>query len=93
MSRKSYGAFHIEPAMEDGWPWIVQGEIEIAWMRLTPERQRGLGRQVVEASVARQVERLRHDAGFPSQALVARAEDGTLAGFVWVAKDRNDSTG
>lgn len=93
MSQKSYGAFHIEPATEDDWSWIVQGEVEIAWVRLGPERQRGLGRQAVEASVARQVERLRHDRGFPSQVLVARTDDGTPAGFVWVARDQNDSTG
>jgi ribosomal protein S18 acetylase RimI-like enzyme len=39
------------------------------------------------------VERLRHDADFPNQAFVARADDGSPAGFVWVAKDQNDSTG
>lgn len=93
MSQKSHSAFHIEPATEDDWPWIVQGEVEIAWVRLRPERQRSLGRQAVEASVARQVERLRQDADFPTQAFVARADDGTLAGFVWVARDQNDSTG
>ena len=93
MSRKPHGSFHIEPSTEDDWPWIARGEVEIAVVRLTPDRQRNLDRQAIEASVARRVENLRHDADFPSQALVARTDDGTLAGFVWVARDQNDSTG
>ena len=93
MSQMTQSVFRIEPAGEDDWPWIVQGQVEIAWVRLDPQRQRDLGRQAVEASVARQVERLRHDTNFFNQAFVARAGDGSLAGFVWVAKDENDSTG
>jgi ribosomal protein S18 acetylase RimI-like enzyme len=60
---------------------------------LDPERQRRIGRIVVEESVARQVERLRADEGFPNQAFVAKTDDGTLVGFVWVARTHNDSTG
>jgi ribosomal protein S18 acetylase RimI-like enzyme len=93
MSQMTHSEFHIEPAREDDWPWIARRQVEIAWLRLEPERQQRLGRQAVEASVARQVERLRHDPGFPSRAFVARADDGTPAGFIWVAKDQNDSTG
>jgi ribosomal protein S18 acetylase RimI-like enzyme len=36
---------------------------------------------------------VRKDEGFPNQAFVARTEDGTLAGFVWVARSHNDFTG
>lgn len=93
MSQTTQRKYHIEPAMEDDWPWIVEGQVEIAWLRLESERRQTLGRRAVEESVARQVERLRHDAGFANQAFVARTGDGTPAGFVWVAKDQNDSTG
>lgn len=85
--------FKIEQAMESDWPWIVQGEVEIAWVRLDPEQQRHVGRQAVEEAVARRVQRLRADQDFATLAFVARADDGTLAGFVWVAKDQNDFTG
>jgi ribosomal protein S18 acetylase RimI-like enzyme len=36
---------------------------------------------------------VRKDKGFPNQALVAKTEDGTLAGFIWVARSHNDFTG
>ena len=85
--------FRIEAATEDDWPWIVQGQVEIFWLRLGPERQREVGRQAVEDHVTQQVARLREEQGFPNQAFVARTGDGTLAGFVWVAKTHNDSTG
>lgn len=85
--------FRIEEAAEEDWPWIVQGEVEIAWVRLGPERQREIGREVVEEQVTRKVTRLRREEGFPNQAFVARAEDGTRAGFVRVARTHNDSTG
>jgi ribosomal protein S18 acetylase RimI-like enzyme len=85
--------FQIEPATESDWPWIVQGEIEIAWVRLGAEQQKRTGRQVIEEAVARRVERLRENPDFATVAFVARADDGTLAGFVWVAKDQNDFTG
>jgi ribosomal protein S18 acetylase RimI-like enzyme len=85
--------FQIEPATEGDWPWIVQGEVEIAWVRLEPDRQEEVGRQAVERSVARRVQRQRGDAGFPTAAFVARADDGTPAGFVRVAKTHNDYTG
>jgi len=85
--------FKIEQATESDWPWIVQGEVEIAWVGLDPEQQRHVGRRTVEETVARRVQRQREDEGFPTQAFVARMEDGTLAGFVRVAKDQNDFTG
>jgi ribosomal protein S18 acetylase RimI-like enzyme len=86
-------AYRIEAAAESDWPWIVQGQIETIWIRLDPERQRRISRQAIEESVEHQVARLRKDEGFPNQAFIARAEDGTSAGFVWVARDHNDSTG
>jgi GNAT superfamily N-acetyltransferase len=85
--------FRIEAATEDDWPWIVQGQVEIFWVRLDPERQREVGQQAVEEHVTQQVARLREERGFPNQAFVARTGDGTPAGFVWVAKTHNDSTG
>jgi ribosomal protein S18 acetylase RimI-like enzyme len=85
--------FKIEQATESDWPWIVQGEVEIAWVRLGAEQQKRVGRQAVEEAVARRVRRLREDRDFATLAFVARADDGTLAGFVWVAQDQNDFTG
>jgi ribosomal protein S18 acetylase RimI-like enzyme len=94
MSRDSEKAvFHIEAATEDDWPWIVQGEVVIAWTRLGKERQREMSREAVEKQVAQRVAELRKDEGFHNEAFVARTEDGILAGFVWVARDQNDSTG
>jgi ribosomal protein S18 acetylase RimI-like enzyme len=86
-------AFRIETATDDDWPWIVQGQVEIAWVRLGPERQQEVSRQTVEERVARQVAELRREKGFPNEAFVARAEDSTPAGFVWVARTHNDFTG
>jgi ribosomal protein S18 acetylase RimI-like enzyme len=80
-------------ATESDWSWIVQGQAETIWVRLGSKRQRGISRQIIEEYVERQIARLRKDEGFPSQAFVARTGDGALAGFVWVARDRNDSTG
>jgi ribosomal protein S18 acetylase RimI-like enzyme len=85
--------FRIETATEGDWPWIVQGEVEIAWVRLGHERQREVGRQAIEERVAQHVARLREEEGFPNQAFVAQTEDGTPAGFVWVARTHNDATG
>ncbi len=85
--------FHIGEAVEADWPWIVQGEAEIAWVRLGPERQDEVDQRVVEEAVVRRVQKLRKDEGFPTQAFVARTDDGNLAGFVWVAKTHNDATG
>jgi ribosomal protein S18 acetylase RimI-like enzyme len=85
--------YRIEAAAESDWPWIVQGQVETLWIRLGPERQPQISRQALEESVKQHVARLRKDEGFPSQAFIARTEDGTPAGFVWVARDHNDSTG
>jgi ribosomal protein S18 acetylase RimI-like enzyme len=85
--------FHIEPATDDDWPWIVQAEIEIYWVRLESERQQEVGLQAIEERVAQRVTNLRKEEGFPNQAFVAKAEEGTPAGFVWVARTHNDSTG
>ena len=93
VNKSAEGSFHIETATESDWLWIVQGLVEIAWVRLGPERQRRMERQAVEESVARQIERLRGDEGFPNQVFLAKMDDGTPAGFVWVARTHNDSTG
>jgi ribosomal protein S18 acetylase RimI-like enzyme len=85
--------YRIEMAVEDDWPWIIQGQVEIQWVRLGDERRREISRETVKERITDQVTRLRHDTGFPNQAFVARTETGTLAGFIWVAMDRNDSTG
>jgi ribosomal protein S18 acetylase RimI-like enzyme len=85
--------FHIETATDDDWPWIVQGEIEIYWVRLGPERQREVGLRAIEERVTQRVADLRKEEGFPVQAFVAKTEEGTPAGFVWVARTHNDSTG
>jgi ribosomal protein S18 acetylase RimI-like enzyme len=86
-------AFRIETATKDDWPWIVQGQVAIAWAGLGSERQREVSRQTVEERVARQVAVLRQQEGFPSVAFVARTDDGTPVGFVWVARTHNDFTG
>jgi ribosomal protein S18 acetylase RimI-like enzyme len=85
--------FHIGAAVEDDWLWIAQGQTEIAWVRLEAERQQETDRRALDEQVALQVAKLRADEGFPNQAFVARTDDGELAGYVWVAKTHNDSTG
>jgi ribosomal protein S18 acetylase RimI-like enzyme len=86
-------SFHIAPAGEADWPWIEQGEVEIAWTRLGKEREREIGRETIAGQIKQRVERLRKDESFHNEAFIARAKDGTPAGFVWVARDQNDSTG
>lgn len=85
--------FRIEKATESDWPWIVQGQAEIAWRRLGRDRQREVSRQTVEQRVAQRVEEIRGDEGFPNEAFVAKTENGTQAGYVWVAKTHHDFTG
>jgi ribosomal protein S18 acetylase RimI-like enzyme len=85
--------FRIETATESDWPWIVQGQVEIAWARLGPDRQREVNRQMVEERVAQQVAKLRQEEGFPNEAFMAKTDEGTPVGFVWVAKTHNDFTG
>ncbi len=85
--------FRIETATERDWSWIVQGQVEIAWARLGPDRQREVSRQTVEECVAQQVAKLRQEEGFPNEAFMAKTDEGTPAGFVWVAKTHNDFTG
>ena len=94
MSRSSEKTpFRIEPAEEGDWPFIVQGQVVIALARLDPGRQREAGQADIEERVARRVQELREDVGFPCQAFVARMDDGTQAGYVWIARTHNDSTG
>jgi ribosomal protein S18 acetylase RimI-like enzyme len=85
--------FRIDPAGEGDWDWIAQGQAEIVWVRLGSEGQKEVSRRAVEESIALQLESMRKDEGFPSKALVARADDGSPAGFVLVAKTHNDATG
>ncbi|MGD8967307.1 MAG: GNAT family N-acetyltransferase [Anaerolineae bacterium] len=85
--------FRIEPATENDWPWIIRGQAEIAWARLGPERRAEVDRTTVAERTAQRVSRVREDKGFPNQAFVARTEDGSPAGFVWVARTHNDFTG
>ena len=85
--------YRIEMAVEDDWPWIIQGQVEIQWVRLGAERRREISREAITERVTDRITRLRRDTGFPNQAFVARTETGTPAGFIWVAMDRNDSTG
>jgi len=85
--------FRIEKAVESDWPCVVQGEVEIAWARLDPERQQEVSWRSIEAHVSERVAKLRREEGFPNEVFVARTEDGTPAGFVWVAKTHNDFTG
>jgi ribosomal protein S18 acetylase RimI-like enzyme len=93
MTRNKEAVFRIERAAEGDWPWIVQGEIEIAWTRLGKEHQREMGQETIAERVSRRVAQLRKDESFHNEAFVTKAKDGTLAGFVWVARDQNDSTG
>ena len=86
-------AFRIEVASASDWPWIVQGEVEIAWARLGPRGRQDVDRRTVEERTEKRVSTLRQDEGFPNRAFLARTDDGTLAGYVWVAKTHNDSTG
>jgi ribosomal protein S18 acetylase RimI-like enzyme len=85
--------FRIEPATNDDWPWITRGQGEIAWAALGPEQRAETDRRSVAERTAKRVASVRKDKGFPNQALVAKTEDGTLAGFIWVARSHNDFTG
>ena len=85
--------FRIDPAAESDWPFITEGQEEIAWIALGEERRAEMGRPLVAESVREQVETMRQDEGFPDQAFVARAPDGRRAGYIWVAKTHNDFTG
>ncbi len=85
--------YRIEPATEGDWPWILQGLGEIAWQRLDHEQQIDATRPDIERSVARDAARIRGDADFVTQAFVAKTASGNPVGFVWVAKDHNDTTG
>jgi ribosomal protein S18 acetylase RimI-like enzyme len=85
--------FCIEKAAESDWPWIVQGQAEIVWRRLGLDQQREVSRQTVEQRAAQRVEEIRGDKGFPTEAFVAKTEDGTQAGYVWVARTHHDFTG
>ncbi|MBC8422401.1 MAG: hypothetical protein H8E01_00060, partial [Chloroflexi bacterium] len=60
--------FRIEAATENDWPWIVQGQVEIAWARLGPDHQHEVSWQTVEERVAQQVAKLRQEEGFPNEA-------------------------
>ena len=85
--------FSIEGASDEAWSWIAQGQGEIAWHRLGRERQRETSRELIQERSAQQTEAIRRDGGFPTQTFVARSEDGSLAGYVWVAKSHHDFTG
>jgi ribosomal protein S18 acetylase RimI-like enzyme len=85
--------FRIEPASASDWPWIVQGEVEIAWTRLGPKARQEIDRRVVEERTKRRVTEIRQDEGFHSLAFVVKTEDGARSGYVWVARTHNDSTG
>jgi ribosomal protein S18 acetylase RimI-like enzyme len=94
MSADSEGTqLRIEPATENDWPWIIRGQVEIAWAGLGPERRAEADRPTVAERTTQRVATVRKDEGFPNQAFVARAADGTPAGFVWVARTHNDFTG
>jgi len=86
-------SLELEEATDTDWPWIVKGQTEIAWASLDSQRRRKTDRETFEEQVAQQVTRLRREEGFPSKVFVARIGDGALAGFVWVARTHNDSTG
>jgi len=83
----------IEKATESDWPWIVQGQAEITWRRLGRDRQREVSRETLEQRAAQNVEEISSAEGFPNQAFVAKTEDGTQAGYVWVARSHHDFTG
>ena len=83
----------IVPATEDDWPWIIEGQIEIAWARLGRERQGQEDRAVVAQRVIQKVARLRRDSGLSNQVLVALGPKGERMGFVWVAAVPSDATG
>ena len=85
--------FVFEPAAESDWPTIIEWQAEIAWAGLGPKPQRETNREKTRVGVVGQVAELRADESFLSYALVARTASGDPAGFVWVARTRNDRTG
>lgn len=85
--------YRIETAVEGDWPWIIRGQVEIIWVRLGQELEREINLRVIEERIEKQITKLRQDTGFPNQAFMAKTQDGTPVGFIWVAKTHNDSTG
>ena len=57
------------------WPWILQGEVEIAWARLGPRGRQEVDRHTVVERTAKRVSQLRQDVGFPNRAFLARTEE------------------
>jgi ribosomal protein S18 acetylase RimI-like enzyme len=85
--------FQFEPATDNDWPRIIEWQAEIEWVGLPRVRQRGISHESVRDRLRERMARLRADQGFPNEVLVARAPQGDLAGYVWVAKTHNDRTG
>lgn len=82
-----------EPARESDWTRIIEWQAEIEWVGLPHARQDGISRDTSIARLRERLAQLRADEDFRSEALVARAPDASLAGYVWVAKTHNDRTG
>lgn len=85
--------FQIETVTENDWPWIVQSLGEIAWARLSDDQRRGTSQQHVQKLVRQHVAQVRGKDGLPNQAFIAKTQNGQPAGFVWVARIQNESTG
>jgi ribosomal protein S18 acetylase RimI-like enzyme len=85
--------FRFEQAQEEDWPRIIEWQAEIEWVELPPDRRHLVEREAICERVAERVRSLRADGGFPNEVLVAREADGSLAGYVWVARSHNDRTG
>jgi ribosomal protein S18 acetylase RimI-like enzyme len=85
--------FQIKTVTESDWPWIVQSLVEIAWARLNDDQRRGISRQHIQKLVKQHVAQVRGEDGLPNQAFIAKTQNGQPAGFVWVARTQNESTG
>ncbi len=85
--------FHIEPAAENDWPWIIQGSVESIWESLRSEHRQGVNRKIIREHLNHQIARIRGPNGFPNQVFIARNEKGREIGFIWVAEIRSEFTG
>jgi GNAT superfamily N-acetyltransferase len=93
MARPDPSGFSIEPAADTDWPWLLERHADSIWDNLPSLSRANVGIDVVRRRAREQWNRLRQRAERADQALVARDENGTRAGFVWVEATQSGFTG
>jgi GNAT superfamily N-acetyltransferase len=93
MAELDPSAFSIQPAEDADWPWLLERHSESIWDNLPPLRRADVTIDLVRRRAREQWDHLRQRAERTDQALVARDESGTRAGFVWVEATHVGFTG